>query len=75
MRTYKVTDKEARRQVMRTEADRKAFIRKYFQADMMDPVNYDMVINTENIDIDLAARIVKETFNSRQWYDYSGRKK
>lgn len=75
MRTYKVADKEARRQVMRTEADRKAFIRKYFQADMMDPMNYDMVINTEHIDIDLAARIVTETFNSRQWYDYSGKKK
>ena len=75
MRTYKVTDNEARRQVMRTEADRKAFIRKYFQADMMDPMNYDLVINTEHIDIDLAARIVKDTFDSRQWYDYSGKKK
>jgi cytidylate kinase len=75
MRTYKVADKEARRQVIRTEADRKAFIRKYFQADMMDPMNYDLVINTEHIDIDLAARLVKDTFNSRQWYDYSGKKK
>jgi cytidylate kinase len=75
MRTYKVTDNEARRQVMRTEADRKAFIRKYFQADMMDPMNYDLVINTEHIDIDLAVRIVKDTFNTRQWYDYSGKKK
>ncbi|MCK7504669.1 MAG: cytidylate kinase-like family protein [Desulfobacterales bacterium] len=74
MRTYKVADKEARRRVIRTEADRRAFIRKYFQADMMDPINYDLVINTEHIDIDLAARIVKETFNSRQWYDYSGKK-
>jgi cytidylate kinase len=40
----------------------------------MDPINYDLVINTEHIDIDLATRIVKETFNSRQWYDYSGKK-
>jgi len=71
MRTYKVPDNEARRQVMRTEADRKAFIQKYFQADMMNPMNYDLVINTDSIDLDLAARIVKDTFNSRQWYDYS----
>jgi cytidylate kinase len=72
---FKVSDKEATRQVTRTDAERKAFIQKYFQADMMDPTNYDLVINTHNIDIDLAARIIKETFNSRQWYDYSAKKK
>ncbi len=75
MRKYKVFEKEATRQVMRTDAERKAFIQKYFQADMMDPTNYDLVINTHNIDIDLAARLVKETFNSRHWYDYSAKKK
>ena len=75
MRTYNVPENEAKRNVIRTESERKAFIRKYFSADMTDPVNYDLVINTENLDIDLAARIVKETFNSRQWYDYSGKKR
>ena len=48
MRTDKVTDNEARRQVMRTEADRKAFILKYFHVDMMDPMNYERVINAEH---------------------------
>ncbi|HOD35080.1 MAG TPA: cytidylate kinase-like family protein [Syntrophales bacterium] len=72
---FKVSDKEASRQVMRLDAERKAFIQKYFHADMMDPTNYDLVINTHNIDIDLAARLIKETFNSRHWYDYSAKKK
>ena len=72
---FKVSDKEASRQVMKLDAERKAFIQKYFQADMMDPTNYDFVINTHNIDVELAARIIKETFNSRHWYDYSGKKK
>jgi cytidylate kinase len=75
MSQLNVSEQEARRQVMRSDADRKAFIQKYFQTDMMNPMNYDLVINMENIDIDLAARIVKETFNTRQWYDYSGKKK
>ena len=39
----------------------------------MDPTNYDLVVNTENLDVELAARLVKEAFNNRQWYDYSGR--
>jgi cytidylate kinase len=73
MRIYRVSEKEARRQVVRTEADRKAFLQKYFRADMMEPMNYDLVINMEHIDIDLAARIIKDTFNSRQWYDYSNK--
>lgn len=70
MRKYGVADNEARRNVMRAEAERKAFIRKYFQADLTDPANYDVVINTENTDLDLAARLIKEMFNSRHWYDY-----
>lgn len=72
---YRVSDKEATRQVMRLDADRKAFIQKYFQADLMDPTNYDLVINTHNIDVDLAVKLIKETFNSRHWYDYSAKKK
>jgi cytidylate kinase len=69
-RIFNVPEKEARRRVMRTEADRRAFIRKYFQADLTDPNNFDLVINTENTDLSLAARIVEETFNSRQWFQY-----
>jgi cytidylate kinase len=73
MKTYGVSENEARRQVLRTEADRMAFIRKYFHAEMTEPTNYDLVINTDNIDLDLAARIVKDAFNSRHWYDYSAK--
>jgi cytidylate kinase len=43
--------KEAERRVMKTDADRRAFVRKYFYADIADPRNYDLVINTENIAI------------------------
>lgn len=69
-RIFDVQEKEARRRVMRTEAERRAFIRKYFQADLTDPNNFDLVINTENTDLALAASIVEETFNSRQWFQY-----
>ena len=70
MKKYGIPEKDARRNILRADADRKAFIHKYFQADLTDPVNYDLVINTENTDLELAARIVKEVFNSRHWYDY-----
>ena len=73
METYSVPEAEARRNVMRVESERKAFIRQYFHADLIDSVNYDVVINTENIDVDIAAAAIKEIFNSRQWYNYSMR--
>lgn len=73
MRNYGASEKDAKRNIMRSEAERRAFIRKYFQADLTEPTNYDMVVNTENTDIDIAVRIIKEVFNSRHWYDYGHR--
>lgn len=37
--TFGVTAKVAKRRVVRTESDRRAFIRKYFNADIDDPAN------------------------------------
>jgi cytidylate kinase len=52
--TFKVSPKIARRRVVRTESDRRAFIRKYFNADIDDSANYDLVINTGTTGIDSA---------------------
>ena len=53
-RDYRVPVEEARRRVLRTESDRRAFIRKYFHADIADPVNYDLVMNTGTLNVDSA---------------------
>lgn len=74
MRGYGASASEAKRRVLRTESDRRAFVRKYFNADMTDPLNYDLVINTKNLSIDAAVKIVEEAFNSREWYNYNVRK-
>jgi cytidylate kinase len=42
---------DAQRRILKTESDRKAFIRKYFHSDIANPDNYDMVINTGNISL------------------------
>jgi len=57
-RDYGVSRDEAKRRITRTESERRAFIRKYFNANIADPANYDLVINTETIDIDRAAATV-----------------
>nr|HID58173.1 hypothetical protein [Desulfobacterales bacterium] len=43
----------------RTESDRRAFIRKFFYADIADPKNYDLVINTGTLTIDAAVEAIR----------------
>jgi cytidylate kinase len=74
MNTYGVTAEVARNQITKTETDRRAFVKQYFQADLTDPVNYDLTLNIAQYAVKEAAKIVKEAFNSRSWYDYSVRK-
>lgn len=74
MHAYGVTKEEAEKQIVSTEKDRRAFIKNYFHADLTDPVNYDLTLNTAHYSVDAAVSIVREAFNSRPWYDYSMRK-
>lgn len=74
MHAYGVTYEEAEKRIIKTEKDRKAFIKKYFNAELADPVNYDLTLNTAHYTVEAAVNIVKEAFNGRPWYDYSIRK-
>ncbi len=58
VRAYDVSAEDAKRRIIRTESDRRAFIRKYFNADIADPINYDLVINTGSLEIDKAVDAV-----------------
>ena len=58
-----ITVEEARLRVIKTESDRKAFIRKYFNADIGDSLNYDLVINTGTISIDDAINTINGILN------------
>lgn len=71
---FKVKAAAAGREVQKTESDRRAFIRKYFHTDLLDPDNYDLVVNTANFETDTAVKIIREAFNSRHWYNYSAPK-
>ena len=55
---FDLTAEDAKRHIIRTESDRRAFIRKYFNADITDPINYDIVINTGALEIDKAVETV-----------------
>ena len=59
VRDFKVPYNEAKRRVIKTESDRRAFIRKYFHEDVAAAVNYDLIINTGKLGIKEAVEAIK----------------
>jgi cytidylate kinase len=55
---FSVSVDEARPRVLKTESNRKAFIKKYFNDDIEHPLNYDLIINTGTLSIDDAVNAV-----------------
>ncbi|MBN1471272.1 MAG: cytidylate kinase-like family protein [Syntrophaceae bacterium] len=60
------TKAEAEQYIVKRDGNRKAFVRKYFSADIADPAYYDMIINTEKISIAAATESVIVAFNQRR---------
>jgi cytidylate kinase len=58
VKSFNIPENEAKRRIIRTESDRRAFIRKYFNAEIADPVNYDMVINTGTVGVESAVTAI-----------------
>jgi len=57
-RNHQVSEAEARNRITKTDSQRRAFIRKYFNTSIADPLNYDMVINTGSVSIDGAVEAI-----------------
>ncbi len=58
VRLHSVSAADARRRIIRTENERQAFIRKYFNAEISDPTHYDLVVNTGTLEMDRAVETV-----------------
>jgi len=56
---------EAEQYVVKTENNRKAFVRKYFNADVADPKHYDIVINTGGMSLEAATQAIIAAFKKR----------
>ncbi len=63
-RLLNISEDEARKRVIMKEAKRRAFIRKSFNADISDPINYDLTFNTEFIRYEAAVEVVRQLLES-----------
>ena len=58
MTALKLDEKAARHEINRFDSSRHEFVKRYFKADLEDPLNYHLVINTKNLDFEDAASII-----------------
>lgn len=50
---------DAQKMMVSTDANRTAFIRRYFNADTQDPANYDLILNTGTLSVEKAVSIIQ----------------
>jgi cytidylate kinase len=55
---YSLTRNEAHKFCLAQDHGRERYLKKYFNADVNDPLNYHLVINTGLVDYDEAAKII-----------------
>ncbi len=54
-----ISQTQAEKQIQKEDSERRAFIQKYFQTDIADPHNYDLILNLGNISFEQAIKTIK----------------
>jgi cytidylate kinase len=58
MDNLKIDEGTAKKEIEQFDNSRREFTRRYFHAELEDPVYYDLIINTEHLSFENAATIV-----------------
>jgi cytidylate kinase len=58
MENLKLDRENAKREIARFDGGAREFIKRYFKAEVWDPVHYDLVVNTEHLAFPAAASII-----------------
>ena len=64
MQELGLDQEDARQEITRVDTSRHEFVRRYFHAELLDPVHYDLVINTRSLSFEAAASIIVNAFRS-----------
>ena len=68
-----ISEQEAKDQIEQSDLERSEFIRKLFDADINDPQHYDLIFNSDYMDVEdmleVAQRAIKAKFEKLQYID------
>jgi len=67
MEIGKCSRSDAEGYIAKTEGNRAAFVKKYFNEDIADPAHYDLVVNTASLTLEEAAEMVKKAFKAKHF--------
>ena len=63
MKNLRLDQESAKQEIARFDRSRREFIRRYFQAELEDPVFYDLTLNTGNLGFEAAAAIAVDALS------------
>ncbi len=63
---------QAKRHVARTDAEREAFVRRLYGRNINDPLNYDLMVNTEGFSTEACARMVADAYRNKFSPEFQG---
>jgi cytidylate kinase len=66
MKDLSLSKEEAKKRIDMIDSERKGYVRQFFQVDMMDPLHYDLVVNTDPLSIDGAVNLIKLAWNEKR---------
>jgi cytidylate kinase len=66
MEEYKIPAEEALKRIRESDRQRGHFVKKYFHAEIDNPIHYDMVINGEAVTVDQAVAMIKAALDERR---------
>ena len=58
-KTRNLSFEDAEKLMHSTDANRTAFVRRYFNSDATDPANYDLILNTGFLSVDKAVQVIQ----------------
>jgi len=61
---YQLPEKEAKKEIARIEAEQRNFIMRYFDKDISEPLNYHLLINLGEMQIEEAAQAIKSGYDA-----------
>lgn len=64
-RVAELSELEALRAVSQTDADRAAFVKRYFGRNIEDPLDYDLVVNLAGLGVEGAAAVIAEAYRRK----------
>ena len=72
MQEFGITEEDAKKRIILKEAERRESVRRYFKVNIEDPINYDLIINTEFLGMENIIGVIrsalkfKKTFSRRK---------